>query len=201
MYIVANALQSRESCRRLRRKPAGFRRLRVFAGRGYHTGPVKSAAKRNEREGVKIVAQNRAASYNYDLIDKLEAGLVLVGTEVKSLREGKGSLREGYAEIRDGEAWLINCHIPEYQPGGPRNHDPLRKRKLLLNRREIDKLLAETQQKGMTLVPTKIYFRDGMAKCEIAVARGKKFHDRREAERQKEAKREAEEAIYRSRRR
>ncbi len=182
-------------------KPAGFRRLRAVKPGGYHTGAVKPAAKKKDREGVRIVAQNRAASYNYDLIDKLEAGLVLVGTEVKSLREGKGSLREGYAEIRDGEAWLINCHIPEYQPGGPRNHDPLRKRKLLLNRREIGKLLAETQQKGMTLVPTKIYFRDGMAKCELAVARGKKFHDRREAERQKEAKREAEEAIYRSRRR
>jgi len=175
--------------------------LRASERDGYHTGAVKSAAKKREHEGVKIVAQNRAASYNYELLDKLEAGLVLVGTEVKSLREGKGSLREGYAEIRDGEAWLVNCHIPEYQPGGPRNHDPLRRRKLLLTRRELDKLFAQTQQKGMTLVPTKIYFRDGRAKCELAIARGKKFHDRREAERQKEAKREAEEAIYRSRRR
>ena len=175
--------------------------MRASERGGYHTEAVKSAAKKREREGVKIVAQNRAASYNYELLDKLEAGLVLVGTEVKSLREGKGSLREGYAEIRDGEAWLVNCHIPEYQPGGPRNHDPLRRRKLLLTRRELDKLFAETQQKGMTLVPTKIYFRDGKAKCELCVARGKKFHDRREAERQKEAKREAEEAIYRSRRR
>jgi len=162
---------------------------------------VKPATNRKQREGFKVVAQNRAASYHYDLLDKLEAGLVLVGTEVKSLREGKGSLREGYAEVRDGEAWLVNCHIPEYQPGGPRNHDPLRRRKLLLNRRELDKLSAEIQQKGMTLVPVKIYFRDGKAKCELAVARGKKFHDRREAERRKEAKREAEEAMYRSRRR
>ena len=167
----------------------------------YHNGTVKPAAQKKQWEGVKIVAQNRAAPYNYDLLDKLEAGLVLVGTEVKSLREGKGSLREGYAEVRDGEAWLINCHIPEYQPGGPRNHDPLRRRKLLLNRRELAKLNAQIQQKGMTLVPVKIYFRDGKAKCELAVARGKKFHDRREAERRKEAKREAEEAIYRSRRR
>ncbi|HXZ13385.1 MAG TPA: SsrA-binding protein SmpB [Candidatus Sulfotelmatobacter sp.] len=157
--------------------------------------------KKSAAEGVKIVAQNRAASYNYHLLDKLEAGLVLVGTEVKSLREGKGTLREAYAEIRAGEAWLLNCHIPEYQPGGPRNHDPLRKRKLLLNRREIDKLLVQTQQKGMTLVPLKIYFRDARAKCELAIARGKKFHDRREAERQREAKREASEAIYRHRRR
>jgi SsrA-binding protein len=162
---------------------------------------MKSNAKRAEREGVQIVAQNRAASYNYDLIDKLEAGVVLVGTEVKSLREGKGSLREAYAEVREGEVWLVNCHIPEYQPGGPRNHDPLRKRKLLLNRREIDRLLVQTQQKGMTIVPLKLYFREGIAKCELSTARGKKFHDRRESERRKEAKREADDAIYRSRRR
>jgi len=162
---------------------------------------AKTAAKKSDREGVKIVAQNRSASYNYHLLDTLEAGLVLVGTEVKSLREGKGTLREAYAEIRAGEAWLINSHIPEYQPGGPRNHDPLRKRKLLLNRREIERFLVQTQQKGMTVVPLKIYFRDGIAKCELAVAKGKKFHDRREAERQKEAKKEANEAMYRFRRR
>ena len=120
---------------------------------------------------------------------------------MKALREGKGTLREAYAEIRAGEAWLMNFHVPEYQPGGSRNHDPLRKRKLLLNRREIERLIVQTQQKGMTIVPLKIYFRDGIAKCELAVARGKKFHDRRESERRKEAKREADEAIYRSRRR
>lgn len=175
--------------------------LRQLASGRYDNTALKPAAKKGEWEGVKIVAQNRAASYNYTLLDKLEAGLILVGTEVKSLREGKGTLRDAYAEIRGGEAWLANCHIPEYQPGGFRNHDPLRKRKLLLNRREIDRLLVQTQQKGMTLVPLKIYFRDGIAKCELAVARGKKFHDRREAERQKEAKREADEAMYRSRRR
>lgn len=162
---------------------------------------MKSSTKNNDREGVKIVAQNRAASYNYELLDKLETGIILVGTEVKSLREGKGTLREAYAEIRAGEVWLINCHIPEYLAGGPRNHDPLRKRKMLLKRREIDRLIVQTQQKGMTLVPTKIYFRDGLAKCELAVAKGKKFHDRREAERKKEAKREVDEAIFRSRRR
>ncbi|HUJ31770.1 MAG TPA: SsrA-binding protein SmpB [Candidatus Acidoferrum sp.] len=162
---------------------------------------MKPAAQKSDRQGVKIVAQNRAASYNYHLLDKLEAGLVLVGTEVKSLREGKGTLRDAYAEIRAGEGWLINSHIPEYQPGGPRNHDPLRKRKLLLNKRELERLLVQTQQKGMTVVPLKIYFRDGIAKCELAVAKGKKFHDRREAERQKEAKREANEAMYRFRRR
>lgn len=175
--------------------------MRAIASGGYDTRIVKTAAKKGQGEGVRIVAQNRAASYNYDLLDKLEAGIVLVGTEVKSLREGKGSLREAYADLRAGEAWLVNCHIPEYQPGGPRNHDPLRKRKLLLNRRELDRLGVETQQKGMTVVPLKIYFRDGIAKCELAVARGKKFHDRREAERKKEAKREADEAMYRFRRR
>ena len=162
---------------------------------------VKTAEKKKDFEGVKIVAQNRSASYNYELFDKLEAGIVLVGTEVKSLREGKGALREAFAELRGGEAWLINCHVPEYQPGGFRNHDPLRKRKLLLKRREIERLIVQTQQKGMTIVPLKIYFRDGIAKCELAVAKGKQFHDRRESERRKEAKREADEAISRSRRR
>jgi SsrA-binding protein len=175
--------------------------LRGITRSGYDTKTVKTGAKNGLRDGVKIVAQNRAASYNYHLLGNFEAGLVLVGTEVKALREGKGTLRDAYAEVRVGEAWLVNCHIPEYQPGGPRNHDPLRKRKLLLNRREIDRLLIETQQKGMTVVPLKIYFRDGIAKCELAVAKGKKFHDRRESERQKEAKREADEAMHRSRRR
>jgi SsrA-binding protein len=99
---------------------------------------VKSAGKKGEWDGVKIVAQNRSASYNYTLLDKFEAGMVLVGTEVKALREGKGGLREAYADVKGGEVWLINCHIPEYQPGGFRNHDPLRRRKLLLNRREIE---------------------------------------------------------------
>ncbi len=188
-------------------KPAGRGKrshavaLRQLANERYDSTSVKSNSKKGDWEGVKIVAQNRAASYNYTLLDKLEAGLILVGTEVKSLREGKGTLRDAYAEIRAGEGWLVNCHIPEYLPGGMRNHDPLRKRKLLLNRREIDRLIIQTQQKGMTIVPLKIYFRDGIAKCELAVAKGKKFHDRRESERQKEAKREADEAMYRSRRR
>jgi SsrA-binding protein len=175
--------------------------LRHLANERYDSNSVKSNSKKGDWEGVKIVAQNRAASYNYTLLDTLEAGLILVGTEVKSLREGKGTLREAYAEIRLGEGWLLNFHIPEYLPGGLRNHDPLRKRKLLLNRREIDRLVIQTQQKGLTIVPLKIYFRDGIAKCELAVAKGKKFHDRRESERQKEAKREADDAMYRSRRR
>ena len=152
---------------------------------------MKAAERKAQRENNKIVAQNRAAGYNYELLDKYEAGLVLVGTEVKTLREGKASVRESYAEIRAGEAWLVNCHIPEYRPGGPRNHDPLRRRKLLLNRREIEKLDASIQQKGMTVVPLKIYFRDGLAKCELAIGKGKKFHDRqnRNAEKKRSAKR------------
>jgi SsrA-binding protein len=162
---------------------------------------VTADTKNDDREGVKIVSQNRTASYNYTLSDKFEAGMVLVGTEVKALREGKGTLREAYADVKSGEVWLINLHIPEYQPGGYRNHEPLRRRKLLLNRREIDKLIIATQQKGMTVVPLKIYFRDGMAKCELAIGKGKKFHDRRESERRKEAKREADEAIRHSKNR
>ncbi len=150
---------------------------------------------------VKVVAQNRAASYHYHLLDHYEAGLVLQGTEVKTLREGKATLREAYAELRGGELWLVNCHIPEYQPGGPFNHDPLRPRKLLLNRHEINKLGGQITQKGLTLVPLRLYFRDGRAKCELALARGKKVYDRRQAEREREAKREADDAMYRYRRR
>ena len=127
---------------------------------------MKSAEKKQQYEGVKIVAQNRTASYNYTLGDKFEAGFVLVGTEVKTLREGKAALRDAFAEIRGSEAWLVNSHIPEYLPGGSRNHDPLRKRKLLLNRREIEKLQVQIQQKGMTIVPLKFYFprRDGQVR-------------------------------------
>jgi SsrA-binding protein len=147
------------------------------------------------------VAQNRAASYHYHILEKFEAGMVLLGTEVKSIRDGKASLRESYAEVRKGEVWLMNLHVPEYLPGGQFNHTPLRSRKLLLHRQEIHKLLGKTQQKGLTLVPLRIYFKNGKAKCEIALARGKKDWDRRQSERDKEARQEAKEAIYRSRRR
>lgn len=157
--------------------------------------------KKTDKPAERIAAQNRAASYNYHLLESFEAGLVLLGTEVKSLRSGKVSLREAYAVVRGREAWLINCHIPEYQPGGPFNHVPLRPRKLLLHSREINKLAGKTQEKGLTLVPLRIYFKDGKAKCEVALARGKKYHDRRESERTKEAKREAKDALYHSKRR
>ena len=157
--------------------------------------------KKTDKPAERVAAQNRAASYNYHLLESFEAGLVLLGTEVKSLRSGKVSLREAYAVVRGREAWLINCHIPEYQPGGPFNHVPLRPRKLLLHSREINKLAGKTQEKGLTLVPLRIYFKDGKAKCEVALARGKKYHDRRESERTKEAKREAKDALYHSKRR
>lgn len=157
----------------------------------------KTAKGKDQRD----VAQNRAASYHYHILEKYEAGMVLAGTEVKSLRDGKASLRESYAEVRAGQVWLMNLHIPEYLPGGKHNHTPLRSRKLLLHRQEINKLMGKVQQKGLTLVPLRIYFKNGMAKCEIAVARGKKVWDRRQTERDKEARREADDAIYRSRRR
>jgi SsrA-binding protein len=148
-----------------------------------------------------LVAQNRAASYNYHLLEKQEAGMVLLGTEVKSLREGRANLRDAYAVIRGGAVWLLNCHIAEYLPAGPFNHKPLRPRKLLLKSEEIEKLDRKTDQKGLTLVPLRIYFRDGIAKCEISLAQGKKKWDRRQTERDKEAKKEVGEAMYKFRRR
>jgi len=142
-----------------------------------------------------LVSQNRAASFNFILLEKLEAGMVLLGTEVKSLREGKANLREAYAVIRAGAVWLLNCHIGEYLPGGPFNHSPLRPRKLLLRKSEIEKLDRKTENKGLTIVPLKIYFREGIAKCEIALAQGKKKWDRRQSEKDKETKREVGDAM------
>ncbi len=127
--------------------------------------------------------------------------MVLLGTEVKSLRERKANLRDAYAVIRGGAVWLLNCHIAEYLPGGPFNHAPLRPRKLLLRSEEIEKLDRKTDQKGLTLVPLRIYFRDGIAKCEIALAQGKKKWDRRQTERDKEARKEVGEAMYKFRHR
>lgn len=162
---------------------------------------MRAKPKKADKPAERIVAQNRAASYNYHLLEKYEAGMVLLGTEVKALREGKANLRDAYAVVRSNAVWLMNCHIAQYLPGGPFNHEPLRPRKLLMNHSEISKLSGKTQQKGLTLIPLRIYFRDAIAKCEIALARGKKQHDRRQAEREKEARREASEAIYHYRRR
>jgi SsrA-binding protein len=163
--------------------------------------PEKSDKKKSEKKDEKIVAQNRAASFNYHLLEKHEAGMVLHGTEVKALREGKANIRDAYVEFKSNGAWLVNAHIAQYMPGGPWNHEPLGSRKLLLHKNEIYKLATRTQAKGLTVIPLRIYFRDGIAKCEIALAQGKKQWDRRQDERTKEARREAEQAMYRNRRR
>jgi SsrA-binding protein len=129
---------------------------------------------------TKLIAQNRKARYDYLVEETIEAGIALVGTEVKSCREGKVSLTDAYAAIRDGEAWLLQCHIAPYSHGNKQNHDPIRPRKLLLHRGEIERLDAKVSQDGRTLVPLKLYFKQGLAKAEIAVARGKKHYDKRQ---------------------
>ena len=146
---------------------------------------------------IKILSDNRSAGHNYHLSDRYEAGMVLTGTEVKAAKSGKIQLKEAYADIQDGEAWLLNAHISEYSHGNIMNHEPVRKRKLLLHRSEIDKLQEETREKGLTLVPTKLYLKAGRIKVEIAVGKGKKFHDKREATKAKEMQAEAKAAMAR----
>jgi SsrA-binding protein len=141
------------------------------------------------------VAVNRQARHRYNLLDKWEAGLVLTGTEVKSLRGGNVQLKDGYASVRDGEVWLHNVHIPPYAPATRENHEPERPRKLLLHRREIERLIGKTKEKGLTLVPTRLYFKGPHAKVEIALARGKDVGDKRQALKEREMKREMERAI------
>lgn len=139
--------------------------------------------------GIKIVAQNRKAGFNYHFLETFEAGLVLTGSEVKSLRDGKASMGDAYAIVKEGEIFLLNCHISPYPPAAGANHDPLRTRKLLLKKAEIAKLLGKMQQKGLTLIPTKLYFKEGRAKAELALAQGKKLFDKRESLKKKEARR------------
>ncbi len=146
---------------------------------------------------MQILSENRSAGHNYHLLDRYEAGIVLAGTEVKSAKTGKIQLKESYAEVSDNEAWLMNAHISEYSHGNIMNHAPVRKRKLLLHRSEIEKLRIETREKGLTLIPTKLYLKGGHIKVEIAVAKGKKFHDKREAIKAKEMQAEAKAAIGR----
>jgi SsrA-binding protein len=148
-----------------------------------------------KERGRKVIAQNKKARHDYHIEDVYEAGLVLTGTEVKSLRAGRASLVDGYAVIKDGEAWLQNVHIPEYTEGTWTNHEPRRSRKLLLHRTEISRLIGKTKEGGLTLVPLSLYFSDGRAKAEIALARGKKLHDKRQALAEKQAKREAERVL------
>ena len=146
-------------------------------------------------DAERLVASNKKAYHEYFILEKYEAGLALVGTEVKSAREGRVNLKEAYALVRDGEAFLLNCHISPYTHGNRENHDPTRTRKLLLHRQEIRKLIGKTQEKGLTLVPLRVYLKRGRVKVELGLARGKKTHDKREAERTKEADREARAAM------
>jgi len=141
------------------------------------------------------VATNRQASYRFDLLDRLETGIVLEGTEVKALRDGSAQIKDGYADIREGELWLHNVHIPPYGPAARDNHEPERPRKLLAHRREIERLMGRIQERGLTLVPTRIYFSGPRAKVEIALARGKDRFDKRESIRTRETQRDMERAL------
>ncbi len=160
------------------------------------TGPQKAAKPRDPvASGERDAAHNRMASHNYFLLEKFEAGVALRGTEVKSIREGKANLRDAYGLIKDGEAFLLNVHIGPYSHGNISNHDETRTRKLLMHKAEVRKLLSKTQIKGHTLIPVRLYFRNGRVKCELAVAKGKQDWDKRETERSREADREARSAI------
>src|SRR5581483_3761546 len=150
---------------------------------------------KDEGEGIKVICRNKRAFHEYTVLDRLECGIVLTGTEVKSLREGHSSLEDAYAKIDDGEVWLINSDIPEYAMGNRLNHKPKRPRKVLLHRREIGKFAGKASERGYTIVPLRLYFRKGRAKVELAVARGKKLHDKRQTERKAEAQREIRKAM------
>ena len=141
------------------------------------------------------IAVNRQAFHNYEILERLEAGIVLTGTEIKSARDGKVNLKDAYGLVKSGEVWLLNCHISPYSHGNYANHDPLRTRKLLLNRSEIRKLIGKTTEKGLTLIPLKLYLKNGRLKCELALARGRKVHDKREVSRMKTIDKEARQAV------
>ena len=144
---------------------------------------------------IKTITLNRKAYHDYEILATVEAGIVLTGTEIKSIRDGKASIREAYAHPQNGELWLFNAHIAQYTAGNRYNHQPTRPRKLLLHRREIDELSAKAQQKGLTLVPLKLYIKKGIAKVELGLAQGKKLHDKRESIARREADREMERAM------
>lgn len=155
-------------------------------------GPAQSA-------GTKLIAQNRKARHEYTIEETFEAGLVLVGTEVKACRDGKANLADAYAVVKDGEPWLMQCHIGPYSHGNRQNHEPLRPRKLLLHRAEIERLEAATSQQGRTLIPLRLYFKHGIVKAEIAIARGKKMYDRRADIAKRDAERRMRQEIGRRR--
>lgn len=143
----------------------------------------------------KDVSVNRQAFHNYEVVERYEAGIVLTGTEIKSAREGLVNLRDAYGIVKAGEVWLLNCHISPYSHGNYANHDPLRTRKLLLNRTEIKRLIGRTTEKGLTLVPLRVYLKNGKLKCELALAKGRKTHDKREVERKKTIDKETRQAL------
>jgi SsrA-binding protein len=143
----------------------------------------------------KLIAENRRARHEYHLLERVEAGLVLTGTEVKSLRGGKADLARAYATVRDGEGWLVGLHIPPYEQGSTASHDPDRDRKLLLHGREIDSLTGKVKERGLTLVPTRLYFKDGRVKVELALGRGKELHDKRRDIARRDAQRQMERAL------
>lgn len=144
---------------------------------------------------IKVIATNRKARHQYHFHDTLEAGIVLRGSEIKSIRAGRVSLQQGFVSFEGGEAWLVNVHIAQYDPASSQNHDPRRRRKLLLHRREIDRMQGRSQEKGYTVIPTKLYLKDGRAKIEIALAKGKKQYDKRQTIAERDSKRQMERAI------
>jgi SsrA-binding protein len=155
------------------------------------SGVEGKSALPNKEDGIKILSDNRQARHNYFLMDFFEAGMVLTGTEVKAAKDGKIQLKDAYGQVLHNEAWLVNAHISQYSHGNRENHPPLRTRKLLLHRKEIDRLLGLTREKGLALIPTKIYLKNGKIKCELATARGKKMWDKRETERARTAEADA----------
>jgi len=161
--------------------------------------PEKSPRREPTAAGQRDAAVNRNASHNYFLLEKFEAGVALTGTEVKAIRGGHANLKDSYGLVKDEELWLLNCHISPYEHGSYANHSTLRTRKLLMHREEIRKLIGKTQQKGLTLIPTRMYFKNGKVKVELALAKGKQLWDKRETERRRTADKEAREAISRSR--
>ena len=169
------------------------------------TATAKPVVREKDRDpvaaGKRDAAFNRSASFNYFLSDRFEAGVALRGTEVKSIREGKANLKDAYGLLKDGEAFLLNAHIGPFSHGNAMNHDSLRTRKLLLHRKEIEKLEGLTRGKGLTLIPVRLYFKSGRVKCELAVAKGKQDWDKRDTERKKDADKEAKAAMARGQRR
>jgi SsrA-binding protein len=158
------------------------------------------AKSKKRKIGAGDVASNRYASYRYELLDRLECGIVLRGTEVKALRASGAQLKDGYAAIRDGELWLHSVHIPPYGPASRENHEPERDRKLLAHRRELEKVSAQVKERGLTLIPTRIYFAGSRAKVEVAIGRGKDLYDKRQSLREKDTKRDMERGIREARR-